>query len=279
MQIHWRDGIRRFFRRSGPSVLLAALVLSACAHTPPFPQGGQWLDLSHDFSEKTVYWPTSKPFRLVKDHEGVTDKGFFYAANNFCAAEHGGTHIDAPIHFAARGQFLDQVPLDKLIGPAVVVDVSAKALADRDYRIGVADLTAWEAKHGTVPAGSIVLFHTGYARFWPDAEQYLGTAERGLAGVAKLHFPGLHPEAAAWLVSERRIRAVGLDTASIDYGQSALFESHQVLARRNVPIFENVAQLDRLPATGALVFALPMKIARGSGGPLRIVGWVPGKRR
>jgi kynurenine formamidase len=274
MQIHWRDGIRRFFWRSGP-VVLAALVLSACAHAPEFPQGGQWLDLTHDFSGKTVYWPTSEPFRLTIDHEGVTDKGFFYAANNFRAAEHGGTHIDAPIHFAARGQFLDQVPLDKLIGPAVVVDVSTRALADRDYRIGVADLAAWEAKHGPIPEGSIVLLHTGYARFWPDAEKYLGTAERGPAGVAKLRFPGLHSEAARWLVSQRRIRAVGLDTASIDYGQSTLFESHRVLARENIPIFENVTQLDRLPASGALVFALPMKIAGGSGGPLRIVAWLP----
>ncbi len=273
MNTRWRHRLLRFFLGGRAGILPALLLLSACAHAPP--RGGQWLDLTHDFSDKTLYWPTSDPFRLTTVHAAVTDKGFFYAANNFCAAEHGGTHIDAPVHFAARGQFLDEVPLDKLIGPAVVIDVSAKALADRDYRIGVADLTAWEERRGPLPQASIVLFHTGYARFWPNAEQYLGTAERGQAAVAKLHFPGLHPEAAEWLVSERRVRAVGLDTASVDYGQSSLFESHRVLARHNIPIFENVSNLDRLPATGATVFALPMKIGRGSGGPLRIVAWLP----
>ena len=172
---------------------------------------------------------------------------------------------------------MDQLPIDQLLGAAVVVDVSAGAQKDADYQITVADLKAWEQRHLQIPKGAIVLFHTGFARHWPDAKKYLGTDEKGADAVAKLHFPGLHPDAARWLVTERTIKAVGLDTASIDYGQSTLFESHRILFEKDVPAFENVTALDQLPATGAYIIALPMKIQGGSGGPLRIVAWISGK--
>jgi len=159
-------------------------------------------------------------------------------------------------------------------GDAVVIDVSRKAAANRDYQISVADLKAFEAKHGRIPNGAIVLFRTGFAKRWPDAEKYLGTAERGQDAVAKLHFPGLHPDAARWIVKNRSIKAVGLDTASIDYGQSKLFESHQILMGKNIPAFENVAAMDKLPPTGSYIAAFPMKIQSGSGSPLRIAAMV-----
>jgi kynurenine formamidase len=236
--------------------------------------GGRWVDLSHDFSTNTLYWPTAQRFTLEVEFHAHTDKGYFYAANRYRASEHGGTHIDAPIHFAENRKTLDQLTIDQLTGAAVVVDVSAKALKDADYQITVADIKTWEQGHGRIPNGTILLFHTGYARHWPDARKYLGTDERGAGAVAKLHFPGLHPDAARWLVAERAPKAVGLDTASIDYGQSTLFESHRVLFEKNIPAFENVAALDQLPVTGAYIVALPMKIKDGSGGPLRIVAWV-----
>ena len=137
------------------------------------------------------------------------------------------------------------------------------------------DLLAHERRHGRIPRRAIVLLRTGFGAFWPDRERYLGTAELGAQAVPKLHFPGLHPNGARWLVRERDVRAVGLDTASIDYGQSTLFESHRVLAAAGVPIFENVANLQRVPTEGALVIALPMKIEGGSGGPLRMIAIVP----
>ena len=123
----------------------------------------------------------------------------------------------------------------------------------------------------------MVFFHTGFARHWPNARAYLGTDERGAGAVARLHFPGQHPDAARWLVAAHTIKAIGLDTASIDYGQSTLFESHRILFEKNIPAFENVTALDQLPATGAYIVALPMKIKDGSGGPLRIVAWVAEK--
>lgn len=255
-------------------------LLSACgrltAADAPF-GSGRWIDLTHEFSSQTLYWPTAEAFTLDSEFHGQTPKGYFYAANRYRASEHGGTHIDAPIHFAEGHKTVDQLTIDQLAGTAVVVDVSARARKDADYQITVADLKGWEEKQTRIPKDAIVLFHTGFARHWPDAKQYLGTDEKGSEAVAKLHFPGLHPDAARWLVSERTIKAAGIDTASIDYGQSTLFESHRILFEKNIPAFENVAALDQLPATGAYVIALPMKIKGGSGGPLRIVAWLAGK--
>jgi kynurenine formamidase len=116
---------------------------------------------------------------------------------------------------------------------------------------------------------------TGWAARWADRERYLGTAAKGPEAVKALRFPGLAPEAAKWLVEHRRVKAVGIDTASIDHGPSTLFGAHVTLCTANVPIFENVAALERLPEHGAFIAALPMKIAGGSGGPLRIVARLP----
>ena len=128
---------------------------------------------------------------------------------------------------------------------------------------------------GRIAPGSIVLLRTGFSTRWPDAVRYLGTAERGEQAVPKLHFPGLHPDTARWFVASRPIKAIGIDTASIDYGQSTLFESHRALYDRNIPAFENLTNLERLPARGAHIVALPMKIAGGSGAPLRAVAILP----
>lgn len=235
---------------------------------------GHWVDLTYSFSSETIYWPTADKFRFDTVFVGETPAGFYYEAFNFCAAEHGGTHLDAPAHFAKGKWTTDQIPLDKLTGDAVVIDVSATALTNPDYQINVADIEEWEKTNGAIPADAILLFRTGFGSFYPDAKKYLGTDERGADAIAKLHFPGIHPDAAAWLVANRRIKAVGLDVASVDYGQSTDFKTHQVLYKENIVGFENVSNLDKLPVKGAYVIALPMKIKGGSGGPLRIVAWV-----
>ena len=174
---------------------------------------GRLIDLSHPFNERTIYWPTAATFKLEKVAEGETEQGYFYAANNFSAAEHGGTHLDAPVHFARGGDTADEIPLRRLIGRGVVVDVAKRALANPDYQVSVADLAAHERRHGRIGRGAIVLLKTGYERFWPDREKYMGTAELGEGAVPKLHFPGLHPDAARRLV-RRGISAVGLDTGA-----------------------------------------------------------------
>jgi kynurenine formamidase len=255
------------------------LVLAGCtaAQAPPSQQaafpGGSLIDLSHTFDENTPYWPTAPTFEMVPDFIGMTDGGYWYEANTFRTSEHGGTHLDAPVHFAEGRHTNDQVPLERLVAPAVMIDVS-EGSADPDYLISVDDFRRWEAQYGPIPDGHILLLRTGFARFWPNRETYMGTAERGEDAVPKLHFPGIAPEAAEWLIANRNIAAIGLDTASIDRGQSADFKTHRILFAANIPAFENVADMSALPATGFSVMALPMKIAGGSGGPLRIVAVV-----
>lgn len=236
---------------------------------------GTWVDLSYAFDSTTIYWPTAKPFALEVVSAQRTPAGFYYAANNMSAAEHGGTHLDSPIHFAEGNWTTDQIPLERLLGPAVVVDVTQQAAANADYRVTPDVLEAWERANGPIPDGAIVLFRTGWGSRWPDRARYLGTTKTGPAAVPQMHFPGIDSAAARWLATERAIDAVGLDTPSIDYGQSTTFDTHQIFSAANIPAFENVANLERLPATGAFVVALPMKIRGGSGGPLRIVALVP----
>ncbi|MCH7774379.1 MAG: cyclase family protein [Bacteroidetes bacterium] len=229
------------------------------------------VDLTYAFDESTIYWPTEEGFKLKVISKGLTDNGFYYSANSFCCAEHGGTHLDAPIHFYENSKSSDEIPLENLIGKAVMIDLSEKCLNDRDYLIVVDDFTKWERENGNIPEKAIVLLKTGFGKYWPNRTKYMGTDEKGEEAVAKLHFPGLHPEAAGWLVTERQINAVGIESPSIDYGQSQHFKTHVILAENNIPIFENVANLEMLPAKNFTVIALPMKIKGGSGGPLRII--------
>ncbi len=232
-------------------------------------------DLSHSYSDETVYWVTARRFELDTVFAGDTEKGYYYSAYDFTTAEHGGTHLDAPIHFAKGRQAVDEVPLEKLIGDAIKVDVSAQAWDDPDYLVTVEDFKSWESDQGfPIPERSIVLLYTGHSRHYPDALKYLGTDQRGDEAVALLHFPGLAPEAAQWLVDNRNIHAIGLDTPSIDYGQSSLFESHVILLGENIPVFENLTNLQDLPLSGFEIMALPMKIEGGSGAPLRVVARV-----
>jgi len=265
------------------SVLISLFVLMSCHNkshqSQELPMSdqdqflqGQIVDLTHVFSDETIYWVTSKEFELDVVYKGETDKGYYYSANNFSTAEHGGTHIDAPIHFAKNGQTVDEIPLEKLIGDAIKIDVSLKALNNPDYQVSIDDFTNWEKKENSpIPDGSIVLLQTGFSKFYPDKVKYLGTDERGEEALKYLHFPGLSPEAAEWLVKNRKISAIGIDTPSIDYGQSQYFKSHVTLLSHNIPAFENITNLDKLPGKGFKVIALPMKIKEGSGGPLRII--------
>lgn len=258
--------------------LVPLLGVLACGGVPAPAPRELWertlVDLTHPFDADTITWPTERGFELTTRASGWTEGGYYYEAHAFTGPEHGGTHLDAPIHFHEAGATTDRVPLERLIGPAVVVDARAACAADRDHLVGLAELEAWERRHGRMPEGAIVLLHTGFGRYWPDRERYLGTAARGAEGVAALHFPGLDPAAVPWL-ADRRIAAIGLDTASIDHGPSKDFAAHVALAARGIPIFENVARLDRLPPRGATLIALPMKIGGGSGGPLRIVAALP----
>jgi kynurenine formamidase len=251
---------------------------AASAHEPAATVLGPAVDLTHPFDERTIYWPTEEGFVLERGSAGRSEAGYWYEAHRMRLAEHGGTHLDAPVHFHEGGTTAERVPLARLIAPAVVVDVREACAKDADHAVSVAELERFEAAHGRIPDGAALLLRTGFGARWPDRGRYLGTDERGAGAVAKLHFPGLDPAAARWLVAERDVAAVGIDTASIDPGPSQRFEAHRALFAAGIPAFENLAALEALPATGATLIALPMKIAGGSGGPLRAVAILPAAR-
>ncbi len=262
------------------TLVLGGLSLMAYSQTSPTRRSRQGaidtskvVDLTYSFDESAIYWPTAKPFDWQKESWGISPGGYWYAAARYAASEHGGTHIDSPIHFGKSQATTDQIPLSRLIGPAVVIDISAACEKDPDYRLSVADIAAWEKKHGPIPGGAIVVVHTGWGKFWPDKKRYLGSDTPG--DTAHLHFPGISREAAEFLVAKRKINGVGIDTASMDYGPSKDFIAHQIINGANVYGLENVANLEKLPATGATLIALPMKIKGGTGGPTRIMAILP----
>ncbi len=232
------------------------------------------VDLTHALNARTLYWPTSpSTFKLDQLSYGPTPGGWFYSAYAFSAPEHGGTHLDAPIHFGEGHLTVDRIPLDRLIAPAVVIDVTAKTRGDDDYRLTSDDVLAFERANGRIADGTIVLLRTGWSSRWPDRKAYLGDDTPNDA--SKLHFPSFGVEAARLLVQERRVAAIGVDVASIDYGPSQDFMVHRIAAAADVPGLENLTNLNLLPATGALVIALPLKIEGGSGGPVRVVALIP----
>ena len=264
--------------------LVLTLQLAACGGAPPDDSSqhpgpeavADWwmVDLSHAYGSDTLYWPTDTTgFRLDTLAEGRTPGGYFYATKQFATAEHGGTHLDAPFHFAEGGATAESIPLERLILPGIVIDVSESAAANPDYLVTPNDVLTWEKGHGLVPEGSAVLIRSGWAARWPDALAYLGDDTPGETG--NLHFPGIGEAAARLLVEERGVGLLGIDTASVDYGQSTDFIVHQIGAAADVPNLENVADLSALPPTGFLLAALPMKIEGGTGAPARIVALIP----
>ena len=259
------------------SLALLATTLSCSVGSEPAGgpfDGFELVDLTHPFDGSTVFWPTGQPFQHRRTAWGEQPGGFWYSAYDFAMSEHCGTHLDAPIHFAEGKPTIGDLSLEQLSGPAAVIDISASCAADPDYAATAADLEADEARFGPIPADSIVLFRTGWSSRWPDTLRYLGDDTPGRAD--NLHFPGISPEAAAWLAA-RGVSATGIDTASIDPGTSTDFAAHQVLAGAAIPVLENVASLDRVPERGAHVLAFPMKIGQGSGAPCRVAALVPAR--
>jgi kynurenine formamidase len=257
--------------------LVTGSLLTGCSPQPDpisLLKSAKYIDLTWSFDENSVYWPTNIPYQHDTVFEGINDKGYYYSSFKFSAEEHGGTHFDAPMHFAQGANSIEKVPVEQLVGEGVVVSVKEEVEGSKDYQITVGDFEKWEKENGRIPEGAIVLVNTGFAQYYPDKEKYTGTTLTGQEGVANLHFPGLHPDAAKWLAEQRKVKAFGLDTPSIDFGQSKDFMTHRILFANNLTAYENVANLDQLPPKGFWVMALPMKIKGGSGAPLRIVAVV-----
>lgn len=247
-----------------------------CARSGSAPSAGSILEMSYPFDAHAIYWPTAKSFALVKGAWGVNEKGYWYASNEFSAAEHGGTHADAPIHFAQGGRTIDQIPIQEWIGPAAKIDVTAECAKDRDYLLRVADIERWEADHGRLPSGAWVIMYTGIGTaHYPDRKEVLGTDLIGTEALPHLSFPGFSPEVATFLVNQRSIRGIAIDTPSIDCGRSTDFKVHQIVCGAGRLALENIANLDKLPARGAMLYVVPMLIAEGTGSPARVFAVLP----
>jgi len=250
---------------STPQKDLASLLLTLSSK--------QMVDMSHTFDETTIYWPTDKNFRWEKNRWGPSPNGYWYASANYAASEHGGTHLDSPVHFAEGGKTTDQIALDRLVGEALVVDVREKCAADRDYLLTADDLKSWEQHNGQIRPGAILVVRTGWGKHWPDKKAYLGTDQAG--DVANLHFPGIGADAAEFLAKERMVVGVAIDTPSLDHGPSKDFKAHRILNAAGIYGIENLASAELLPLRGAALIALPMKIKGGSGGPVRVMAILP----
>jgi len=237
---------------------------------------GKLLDMTYPFDDAAIYWPTATPFRLTKVAWGVSPGGWWYASNDFSASEHGGTHADAPIHFARGGRTMEQIPLAEWIGPAVKVDVTGKCRSNRDYLLTKEDVLGWETTHGRMPPHSWVIMQTGIdTTAYPNRREVLGTEKTGPDALPELSFPGFSEDVVGFLLADRGITGIAIDTPSIDYGRSADFKAHRVLCGAGKLALENIANLDRLPASGATLYVIPMLIRGGSGAPARVFAILP----
>ena len=256
-------------------LLLIALLLSAATTSSAAPKQ-KLIDMTFPFSEESIYWPTDKPFTPTVVFKGISDNGYWYASNQYAASEHGGTHADAPIHFSEQGRTIGQIPLQEWIGPAAKIDVTKKSLSHRDYQLTVEDILAWEKKHGRIPQGAWVIMQSGIdGRFYPNRKEVLGTDKTGLTAINELHFPGFSPEAVAFLLAKRTITGIAIDTPSIDPGTSKDFKVHRQLCNAQKLALENIANLEKIPESGAMLYVIPMFIKNGTGAPARVFAELP----
>jgi kynurenine formamidase len=225
------------------------------------------VDMTYAINGKLPAWPGDGRTFEAKVEATPEKDGYF--ARSFWTLEHYGTHMDAPAHFPPGKEYLDQIPVQHLFAPAVVIDVREEAGKDPDYRLRVMRVEKWEAIHGRIPSGSVVLLRTGWASRWPDQARYRNTDAGGV-----MHFPGFSVEAARLLI-ERGAVGLGIDTLSIDYGPSKDFEVHRVTLPAGLYQLENLANLDQLPDAGAFLISAPIKLEGGSGGPVRVFAIFP----
>ena len=225
------------------------------------------VDLTYALNDRLPKWPGDQRGFEARENGNLARDGYF--TRHIWMLEHYGTHLDAPAHFVAGQQTVDQIAPQRLFGPAVVIDVTENVREDVDYRLLPRRLERWEREHGRIPQGSIVLLRTGWSRRWPDEERY-----RNMGRGGNMRFPGYGVDAVKILI-QRGVVGLGIDTFSVDYGRSKEFEVHKLSHAAGLYHLENLADLSALPETGAYLVVAPIKLEGGSGGSVRVFAILP----
>lgn len=229
----------------------------------------QLIDLTHPLNEKNPFWPGPKYFSFKLETIATLEKDGVFSMK-FCTPEHYGTHIDAPNHFKKGLISVDEIDAKDLFGSAIIINAEKQVEKDPDYRLTIGDIKDWENRYGPIPQGGIVFMYTGWGKRWSDAKKYRNMDDKGI-----MHFPGFSKEVVEFLVKKRDIKAIGIDTLSVDYGPSKDFVAHHISNGAGKYNLENVANLDKLPPKGATLIVAPIKIEGGTGGPTRIFALLP----
>ncbi len=223
------------------------------------------VDLTHLLQDGMPVWPGAVPFKLTRLAD--YDQGF--RSHKLEIGDNVGTHVNAPSHFVEGKRSIDQIPVEELVVPAVVLDLRARVKDQPDYRISANDVVDWEAVNGPIPVGSLVIANTGWHRRFVDPAQYVNQDAEGVK-----HFPGFSADAAQLLV-ERDVMGIGIDTLSLDAGSATDFVVHRLTLGANKIQIENLANLDALPEVGATVIIGLLPVANGSQAQARIIALVP----
>ena len=254
---------RGFFQGAAATTFAAVSVDPAGAAPRKFKSV---VDLTHALSADFPTFDGGPGIELQKRYEFAKDG---YNLNWWRISEHAGTHLDAPIHFSTSGDTVERISADTLVVPLAVIDVIAKAAANSDYQVTRSDLMAWERRYGRLPDGCCVAMNSGWARHVADAAKFTGKDSAGV-----LHFPGFAGEATEWLMTQRKVVGLAVDTLSLDYGASKDFKSHLLWLPSGRWGLENVANLDKVPASGATLVVGLAKVTGATGGPARLIALV-----
>ncbi|HHB91490.1 MAG TPA: twin-arginine translocation signal domain-containing protein [Anaerolineae bacterium] len=269
---------RNFLRLAGVSA--ASIGLAACAvpelpkQTAPAqesPQGTPTYSFSRVVDLTHTLWPTFPTFGGTQNYEEevlFTFEKDGFNMKRWLLVEHTGTHMDAPIHFSANGWSADQIPVANLVGPLAIIDIRKKAQENPDAQLTPDDIKTWESQHGPLPAKGIVAMYSGWEEF-VKSDKFRNADENGV-----MHFPGFHVEAVQFLLEERDIVGIVVDTLSLDYGPSTTFDTHYAWLPENRWGMENVANLGELPPKGAILVAGGPTIQGATGGPSRVIALV-----
>ncbi|XP_076086797.1 isatin hydrolase-like isoform X2 [Mytilus galloprovincialis] len=251
-------------------ILFVSVLLRICGGIP---LDFKVVDLTHDHSNTTINWPGNPEYNFTILARGKTAGGNWLEMNYVGTAEHAGTHLDSPSHFYKNRNRTHNIPLEKLIGPGVIINVKNKAATNVDYQVSIDDLKQWESMYDQIPENAIVIMNSGWHERYPNASLVFNTDSP--TDSSTFHFPAWHEDTIEWLISERSVNVVGVDTPSTDFGQTKTFAVHISLGKANISGAENVANLDAIPESGSMIFVAVTKIYDGSGGPARIFATVP----